>query len=198
MTNGGQVFDRSGLRLARSAALARNWWALVLRGVIAVVFGIIAFLMPAAALASLVLVFGIYAVVDGLFAIIAGLRAAAHHERGGLLLAEGALGLLIGLIALAAPAAFIAAAVWVLGAWAVVTGALMLAAALRMHGGHGGWLLALAGVVSLIWGVLLLAHPFAGAVVLTLWLGIYAILFGASLIAFGWRLRARHTGLAVR
>ena len=193
MTHGGQVFDRSGLRLARSTALARNWWALELRGVIAIVFGIIAFLTPAAALATLVLVFGIYVAVDGLFAIVAGLRAAARHERGGLLLAEGVLGLLIGAVAVGAPAAFIAAAVWVLAAWSIVTGALMLGSAVRMHGGHGRWLLGLAGIVSLIWGVLLIAHPFAGAVVLTLWLGIYAILFGISLVAFGWRLHARHT-----
>ncbi len=194
MSQGGQVYDRSGLRLARSTALARNWWALALRGVLALVFGIIAFLEPVGALASLVLVYGIYALVDGAFAIIAALRAAAHHERWSLLLAEGVLGLLIGVIALAAPAAFIAAAVWILAAWAIVTGALMLGAAVSMHGGHGGWLLGLAGLVSLIWGVLLVAHPFAGAIVLTLWLGAYAILFGVALIAFGLRLRARRAG----
>jgi uncharacterized membrane protein HdeD (DUF308 family) len=189
-----QVFDSSGLRLVRSTALARNWWALVLRGALAVAFGIVAFLTPVTALATLVLVYGIYALLDGAFAIVAAGRAAAHHERWGLLLAEGGLGLLIGLLALLAPAAFIAGAVWVLAVWAIITGTLMLTAAAAMHGGHGRWLLGLAGAVSLIWGVLLVAHPFAGAVVLTLWLGAYAVLFGIAMIAFGWRLRARHIG----
>ncbi len=182
--------DRSSLRLSRGTALARNWWALVLRGVVALVFGAIAFLTPVAALGSLVLVTGIYLVVDGVFAIVAAMRAASHHGRWTTLLLEGVLGLLLGLVAILLPAVAVGVFVLLLAAWALVTGVLMLVAA--FHTGHTHWLLALGGLVSLVWGVLLVANPFGGAVVLTLWLGAYAVFFGVTMIALGLRLRARH------
>ena len=178
-----------GMRLHRSAALARNWWAMLIRGIAAVVFGIVAFLLPATALFVLAMLFGAYLLVDGVFAIVA---AAAHHLRWGLLLAEGVLDILIGLLALAAPGVVVIGAVWVTAAWAIVTGALMLAAAFRLHGSHGNWLLGLGGLISVIWGILLWLWPLIGALVMTLWLGAYAVIFGIALIAFAFRLRARH------
>lgn len=192
MSYSGELLDPSGLRVARSTALARNWWALVLRGIAALIFGAICFLYPVVGLSSIVFVFGIYLLVDGVFDIVGSLRAMAHHERWGLLLLEGIADIVIGLVALAVPV--VAVAVWtiILGAWAIVTGALMVAAAFRLHTGHGNWLLGLGGAVSIIWGVLLLVWPLVGAVVLTIWLGAYAIVFGIMMIAFGLRLRARH------
>jgi uncharacterized membrane protein HdeD (DUF308 family) len=185
------VFDSSGLRLVRSTALARNWWALVLRGVLALIFGAFVFLDPGVALGSLVLVFGIYVLIDGVFAVVAAIRAAAHHERWGLLLAEGILGVLIGLLALVEP--LLAVTVWitVMAVWAIVTGALLLTAAFGLHAGHGNWLMGLGGIVSIVWGALLFAAPLLGAVVLTIWLGAYAVVFGIAMIALGLRLRAR-------
>ena len=183
--------NRSALRLSRGTALARNWWALVLRGVVALLFGAIAFLMPVTALGSLVLLTGVYLLVDGVFAIVAAVRAASRHGRWTTLLLEGVLGVLLGLMAILAPAAAVSVFVLLLAAWALITGVLMLVAA--FHTGHVSWLLALGGLVSLVWGVLLVANPFGGAVVLTIWLGAYALFFGITMIALGLRLRARHT-----
>jgi len=183
--------DPAGVRLARSTALARNWWALVLRGVLALIFGAFLLFDPGLALSSLVLVFGIYLLVDGAFAVVAAIRAAAHHERWGLLLLEGICGIVLGLVALGAP--LFAVTVWItlMAIWAIITGALMLAAAFRLHSGHGNWLMGLGGVASLVWGVLLFAAPLLGAVVLTIWLGAYAVVFGIAMIALGLRLRSR-------
>jgi uncharacterized membrane protein HdeD (DUF308 family) len=167
-----------------TALLARNWWAIAIRGVAAVLFGIIALLLPAAALSGLVLVFAVYMLVDGVFAIVAGLRAAAHHERWGLLILEGVLDILIGLVALAMPLATVLVIV------------LMIVAAFNLHASHGRWMLAFAGLVSLAWGVLLLIDQLIGAVVLTIWLGAYALVFGISLLAFAIRLRRHHTAPA--
>lgn len=96
--------DRSALRLSRGTALARNWWALVLHGVVALVFGAVAFLTPVAALGTLVLVTGVYLLADGVFASVAAMRAASHHGRWTTLLLEGVLGVLLGLVAILAPA----------------------------------------------------------------------------------------------
>ncbi len=175
--------------MQRSAALARNWWAVLLRGLLGIVFGIFALLQPAAVAAILALVFGIYLLVDGVFALTAAIRAATHHGRWAMLLLEGILDLIVGVLALAVPGAVVLGAVWVIAAWGVVTGGLMLAAAFRVHGSHGNWLLGLAGLVSVVWGVLLWFAPIAGALVLTIWLGAYALIFGVAMIAFAFRLR---------
>jgi len=178
---------------AMSALLARNWWAVALRGVFGVLFGLAAFVLPLTTIASLVLVFAVYMLVDGVFAIVAGVRAAAHHERWGLLMLEGIVGLAAGAAALLLPGLTVVVVVTLLGVWAVVTGALLLGAAFRLHGGHGRWLLALLGLVSLVWGVLLWLSPIAGALVLTYWLGGYALVFGVLMLVFALRLRGRRS-----
>ncbi len=192
----GSTFDfRRGtgsVRDNRTAALARTWWLLVLRGLAAMIFGVIALLNPGLALSSLVFVYGIYALVDGSFTVAAAIRAATHHGSWAMLLLEGVSGIAIGAAALILPAVFIGVAVYVLAAWAIVTGVLLLATAFRLHAGRGGWLAGLGGVLSIVWGVLLLANPFAGAVVLTIWLAAYALIFGVTMIAFGMRLRRKH------
>lgn len=175
-----------------TALLARNWWAMLIRGIAAIVFGLVALFWPTATIAGLVFVFGIYMLVDGVFAIVGGVRAAAHHERWGLLIIEGILDLLIGVIALADPAMTAFAIVVLIGAWAVVSGIAMAVAAFRLHIDHGRWLLFFSGLVSVVWGVLLLIDQAIGAVVLTWWLGAYALIFGITLVALGVRLRRRH------
>lgn len=177
-----------------SAALARNWWAVALRGVAGIIFGVIAILLPAAAMLTLVWLFAAYLLVDGAFAIVAAVRAAEHHERWGLLLLEGVLDLVMGAIVWLFPASAIVALVLIIAAWALITGALMLVSSFRLHGTHGRLWLALGGIVSLIWGGLLAAVPFAGAIVLTWWLGAYAIAFGVVLLLLAFRLRGRHLG----
>jgi uncharacterized membrane protein HdeD (DUF308 family) len=179
---------------AMSDLLARNWWAVALRGVFTILFGLAALALPLTTIASLILLFAIYMLVDGVFAIVAGLRAAAQHERWGLLIFEGIVDLVTGVVAFLLPGLTVLVVVTLLGVWSVVTGALMLTAAFRLHGGHGRWWLALAGVVSLVWGVLLWLSPIAGALVLTWWLGGYALVFGVLMLVLAFRLRGRRTG----
>ncbi|MBV9251411.1 MAG: HdeD family acid-resistance protein [Acetobacteraceae bacterium] len=176
-----------------SSCLARNWWAVELRGIAAIIFGIIALWVPGAVIISLALVFAAYLIVDGVFDIIAAVRAAASHERWGLLLFEGVLDIVMGVIAAVIPGAAVLAFVLITAAWAIVTGGLMTAAAFNLHATHGRWWLALGGIVSIIWGILLILAPMIGAVVLTWWLGAYAIVFGVTLLMLGFRLRNRHT-----
>jgi uncharacterized membrane protein HdeD (DUF308 family) len=172
-----------------SAQLARNWWLVLLRGVIAILFGIAAFAAPVAVMLSLALLFAIYLLVDGVFGIAASVRAATHHQRWGWLLAEGVLSLVMGVVALLFPGAWVLAFVIVTAVWALASGGMMLVAAFRLHPAHGRIWLALGGIVSLVWGVLLLLAPMLGALVLTWWLGAYAIVFGAALLVLGFRLR---------
>jgi uncharacterized membrane protein HdeD (DUF308 family) len=176
---------------AMSALLARNWWAVLLRGVFAVLFGVLALIWPGITIGSLILLFGIYMLADGVMAIVAGIRAATQHERWGALVLEGVADLIAGAIALVWPLATVLAFVWLAAAWAIVSGALLLAATFRLRPAHGKWLMGLGAIVSIVWGVLLFAAPGAGAVVMTWWLGAYALLFGAALIALAFRLRGR-------
>ncbi len=174
---------------AMSTLLARNWWVVALRGVFAILFGIVALLLPGVTIAALVLLFAVYMLVDGILAIIAGVRAARHHERWGMLVLEGVADLIAGAIAFVWPAITVLAFVILLAAWAIVSGALLLSAAFRLHIEHGRWLMLLGGLVSVLWGILLLLWPFIGAVVLIWWIGAYALFFGGALLALAFRLR---------
>jgi uncharacterized membrane protein HdeD (DUF308 family) len=176
---------------AMNATLARHWWAIMLRGVIAVLFGVIALAAPGAVLLSLAVLFGVYLLIDGIIGLVSTVRAVTAHGHWGALLAEAVLNLIMGLIALVLPGAAVLAFVLLMAAWALISGGLMLAATVKLHASHGRWWLGLGGAASLVWGVLLVLAPMVGAVVLTWWLGIYAIVFGIALIACGWRLRGQ-------
>jgi uncharacterized membrane protein HdeD (DUF308 family) len=186
----GGVFDESA---QMSALLAENWWAIALRGVAGILFGLVALFMTGPTIGALVLLFAAYMLVDGIFAIIAGVRAAAHHQRWGALVFEGVVDLIAAAIAFFMPIATVLAFVWVTGAWAIVSGIMLLVATFRLHRTHGKWLMALGGIVSVIWGVLLFIAPIAGAVVMTWWLGAYALVFGVALLVLAFRLRSRRT-----
>ena len=177
-----------------SGSLARNWWAVALRGASGILFGLMAFLLPGVTLVSLTLLFAVYMLADGVFAVVAGARAAARHERWGLLILEGVVDLAAGAAALLLPAVTVLLMVTLLGIWAVVSGFVLLVAAFHLHAGHGRWLLAVPALVSIVWGVLLYLSPGLGALVLTYWLGGYAIAFGALLLVLAFRLRARRGG----
>jgi uncharacterized membrane protein HdeD (DUF308 family) len=148
------------------AVLVRNWWLLLLRGLVAIVFGLVSVLAPGITLAALVLIFGIYAIIDGIFAVVAGVRAAERHERWGSLILEGILGIAAGAVMLAWPGPTLVFLVVFLGAWAIVTGVALLAAAIRLRRMHGEWLLVANGIVSLLLGAVLFLSPIAGIVVL--------------------------------
>ena len=182
---------------AMSAVLARNWWAIALRGAFAIVFGIITFTLPIVSLASLVYIFAAYLLIDGVFAIVSAVRAAQKHERWGLLVLEGLVDILAAAAVMVAPGAAIVFIVYLIALRSIASGAFMAVAAFQLHLDHGRWLLALAGVVSIVFGILLAFSPIAGAVVLTIWLGAYALVFGIMLVILAFRLRQRHvTGRA--
>jgi uncharacterized membrane protein HdeD (DUF308 family) len=186
--------------LEMSEALARNWWAIALRGALAIVFGVVALALPGVTMLSLALVFGAYAVVDGVLAIVAAMRSARSHERWALLALEGLVDIAAGVLALLWPGLTILIFVLIVAAWALVTGGLMTTAAFRLHLNHGRWWLVLGGLASIAYGLLLFIAPLIGALVLTWWLGFYALVFGVFLLILAFRLRARraggHAGLA--
>lgn len=183
-----------GVRMeAMSAQLAANWWLIALRGVLAILFGVLTFVLPGVALATFIILFSAYMLVDGVFAIIAGVRAAQRHERWGLLIVEGAVDIVVGLVAFAWPVSAVFAFVMLIAAWAILSGGLMIGAAFRLHLSHGRWILAVAGLVSVLFGIALAVAPGAGALALTLWVGAYAIVFGIALVVLAFRLRGQHT-----
>jgi uncharacterized membrane protein HdeD (DUF308 family) len=141
-----------------------------------------AFIAPGPTLVSLALLFGAYLLVDGVFGIIAAVKAASRNQRWGLLLLEAVANIVMGVIAVVFPLGAVLAFVLVTAGWALLTGGLMVGAAFRLDALHGRWWLVLSGVVSVIFGVLLLVSPLVGAVVLTWWLGAYALVFGAMLL----------------
>jgi uncharacterized membrane protein HdeD (DUF308 family) len=174
------------------AALSRNWWAIALRGVAAIIFGLATFAVPGITLAVLVLLFGGYAIVDGIFNLVAaarGLAGGGEQSRGWLVL-EGLVSIAAGVAAFAWPGLTALALVYIIAAWAIVTGVLEIVAAVRLRRLiDNEWWLALSGALSIVFGGLLMAAPGVGALALVFWIGAYAILFGALLIGLAVRLR---------
>ncbi len=171
-------------------ALARNWWALVLRGVVAIAFGVIAFFYPPATLAALVLLFGAYALVDGVFAFVAAVRAAARHDRWGSLILEAISGVAAGILTFVWPAMTALILLYLIAAWAIFTGVFEVIAAVRLRRDiQGEWMLGLGGIASVVFGVLLVLYPGSGALVVAWIIGLYAMLFGVLLVGLGLRLR---------
>jgi uncharacterized membrane protein HdeD (DUF308 family) len=171
--------------------LVRNWLSLAIRGLFAILLGAITFVWPGMTVGALVLLFGGYALVDGVTSLVGAIRASASCERWGALLFEGLAGLVAGGITLFWPAIALFVLVAVIGAWSITTGIFEIVAAVRLRKFIAGeWLLALGGLASVIFGVLVLLMPIAGAFVLALWLGAYASVFGVLLIALGFRLRS--------
>jgi len=166
-----------------------NWWALALRGLFAILFAIIAFLRPGITGQVIVLFFGAYALVDGVFALIAGLRAARQHGRSAALLLEGILNILIGVIVFLMPGAALVALIYLIAIWAVISGIMLVAAGIALIRVSGEWLLVIAGLVSILFGVVLFAQPAVGVIALSWWLGVYALLFGILLLSAAFRVR---------
>jgi uncharacterized membrane protein HdeD (DUF308 family) len=169
---------------------ARNWWLLVLRGVLAVIFAVLTFLWPASAIAAFALLFGAYAFVDGVFAVVAALERIGRQERWGAMLIEGLLGIAAGIITFFWPGITALLLVYFIGAWAVVTGVFEIVAAIQLRREiENEWLLAVTGVLSVLFGLFVFIFPGAGALSLALVIAAYAFVFGILLIAVGLRLR---------
>jgi uncharacterized membrane protein HdeD (DUF308 family) len=172
------------------SSLSRNWWLAALRGTLAVIFGVAAFVWPGITFEVLVLLFGAYTFVDGVLIFAFGLLAAGEQERWWPLVLGGIVGIAVGVVTFLQPAAMALALVYVIGAWAIITGLLEIVAAIRLRDViTTEWLLGFSGLVSIIFGVLVLAQPGPGALALVYLFGFYAILAGISQIGLGFRLR---------
>lgn len=177
--------------------LTRNWWALAIRGIAAIIFGIIAFAWPGITLTALVLLFGAYAITDGIFAIIAAVNASGRAKKWGWLLLEGILSIIAGVLTFVLPGITALFLLYLIAAWAIVTGAFAIGTAILLRKEiTGEWLMALSGIASVIFGLLLVIFPGAGALAVIWWIGAYAIVFGALLLALAFRLRSWERDIA--
>jgi uncharacterized membrane protein HdeD (DUF308 family) len=172
-------------------ALTRYWWAVALRGVVAVIFGLLALIWPGITVLALVALFGAYCLVDGVIAIGTALfGGVAAAGRRGWLAVEGVAGVLAGIITFAWPGITTLVLLWLIAFWALVTGVMEIVAAIRLRRElQGEWLLILSGALSVLFGILLIVWPASGALALITLIGIYALIFGVALVALGFRLR---------
>jgi uncharacterized membrane protein HdeD (DUF308 family) len=177
-------------RTVMASDLARNWWMPALRGVAGILFGIVAFVWPESTLAALVLVFGAYVFVDGIFALIAGIGMRRQLSLWWLVVLEGVAGIILGLLTFRSPDTTALVLLLFIATWSIVTGVFEIATAVRLRKLIANeWLLILSGVVSIIFGALLIAQPGAGAMSIVWLLGAYALLFGILTLMLALRLR---------
>ncbi len=176
--------------------MTQNWWAIVLRGVVAVLFGIAAFMWPGITLWMLVAIFGAYALVDGIFAIIESFRRDVVGQRWWALLFEGLVGIAIGVLTFVWPGLTAMGLLYLIAFWAIVTGVFEIITAIRLrHEIRGEWMMALIGILSIALGFLMVAFPLAGALSVVLMIGAFVFATGALMIALGLKLRSlRHPG----
>ncbi|HEU4399233.1 MAG TPA: HdeD family acid-resistance protein [Actinomycetota bacterium] len=171
--------------------LSRYWWAVTLRGALAVVFGVIALIWPDITLHALVLLYGFYALVDGLLALAAlVIGGNLVRDRRGWLIVEGVAGIGAGVVAFLWPGITALVLLYLIAAWAIATGVLEVVVAIWLRRElRGEWLLALSGIVSVVFGVFLIVRPGEGAIAVVWLIGVFAILFGVALVGLGLRLR---------
>jgi uncharacterized membrane protein HdeD (DUF308 family) len=169
--------------------ITKHWWALVLRGALAIAFAVLSIAFPPITFVFLAIFVAAYLVLDGIIAIVAGIHAAELHRRWWPFAVEGVLDLLAGAIIYFDPGVV----VFMVALWAIVTGLLLVVPALSLPGGAGRWFLVLNGVVSLLLGVAMLALPAAGVLFVVWSVAIYALIFGVGLIALGLRVHKLHT-----
>lgn len=187
----------SSLHALLLPSLGRHWGWIALRGAAALVFGLLAFSLPGLTLAVLVTVWGAYALIDGVLALVAGLRIRDGNRRPlWPLVVVGVLGIAAGVVTLLWPGITALTLVVVIGLWSVAIGVFQIVAAVRLRKAvQGEWLHALSGLLSIVFGVFVLAQPGAGALALVWLIGGYAVVFGVLLLGLAWRLR-RHTAAA--
>jgi uncharacterized membrane protein HdeD (DUF308 family) len=170
--------------------VSQFWWTLVLRGVVAILFGVLAFMWPGVTLSVLILLFGAYALVDGIAAIIMGIKDYGDRERWWATLLSGVVSALAGLVAFFMPGITALALLTLIAFWAIVRGVFEIVAAIRLrHEIEGELLLGLAGVLSIAFGVFMLLFPGAGALAVVWWIAAFAVVYGVVMVALGFRVR---------
>src|SRR5438309_10518754 len=175
-----------------TSVLPREVWALAWRVTLASLIGLAAIVLPGVTVAVLITRFGAYALVDGVLAIIAGVRAAERHERWWSPVLKGLAGIAAGVVTFVQPALTALALLYLIGGWGIVTGILEIVAAVHLHRAHGEWLLVLNGVLSVLFGLLVIVWPGAGVLTLLWLIGTYSIVFGVVLLVLAFRLRNLH------
>lgn len=169
-----------------------SWWALALRGVLAIIFGILVFRWPGLTIEVLVLFFGANALIDGVLALVAAFRGSVTGARWWGMLLQGILGIATGIITFLMPGLVAIVLLFFIGAWAIAIGIFEIAAAIRLRKEiQGEWLLALRGVLAIIFGVILFARPGAGVLAVVWLIGAFSIALGVLNLALAFRLR-RH------
>jgi uncharacterized membrane protein HdeD (DUF308 family) len=171
--------------------VSRIWWAVALRGILAVLFGIIALIFTGQTLLALVYVFGAFALLSGLMEIVTAVRAGEEHLRWGWLAVAGIAGVLAAIVSFVWPGITALALLFVIAAWAIISGVAEIVYALSWPDtlAHP-WVAALSGALSIVFGFLLVVWPRSGVIALTWLVGIYAILYGATQLYYAFRLQA--------
>ena len=173
-----------------AAALGRNWWLLLLRGLVAIVFALLTWAQPGVSLAALVLVFGIYVLADGLLGVWSAIAKRRDNRHWWLLLLWGLVGIVVGVMTFIMPGITGLVLLMYIAAWAVITGVLQIVAAIRLRKEiKGEWLMILSGLVSVAFGVLLFLQPGAGALAVAGISAAYAFIFGVLMVLLAFKVR---------
>jgi uncharacterized membrane protein HdeD (DUF308 family) len=180
-----------------SFVLATNWWSPLIRGLLAIMLAIITFAVPGITFAAVVLLFGAYALVDGVVSIIGAWRASREHERWGALVFEGIAGIATAAVTALWPQITAMVLVCIVAAWALVTGILEIAAAIKLRKHIAGeWLLAVAGVLSVLFGIVTLFLPLVGVLAIAIYLGVYLMFFGTVMVMLAFKLRSHRKSVS--
>jgi uncharacterized membrane protein HdeD (DUF308 family) len=180
--------------------ITHYWWAILLRGIVAILFGIAALIWPGLTIEVLVLMFGAYALLDGIFAVIVGIQQYGETKRWWAVVLEGVAGIVLGVLTLIWPGTTATVLLAFIAAWAIVTGVFEIGAAIELRKViDNEWMLILAGAASVLFGMLLVLQPTAGALAIIWLIGAYAIVFGVllSILAFELRRLGHTIGRAV-
>ncbi|MGH7332888.1 MAG: HdeD family acid-resistance protein [Candidatus Rokuibacteriota bacterium] len=170
-----------------------SWWALALRGVLAILFGLLVFLWPGITLFVLLLFFGAHALIDGVLALVAAFRGSTSGGRWWAMLIQGILGIATGIVTFVWPGLTAIVLLYFIAIWAIVIGIFEIAAAIRLRKEiEGEWLLALRGVLAVLFGVILIVNPGAGALAVVWTIGVFSIALGVLELVLAVRLRSHH------
>ena len=177
-------------------AVTRNWWTLLLRGGIAVLFGVLLFALPTLTLASIIIFFGAYALVDGVFNTVSALFSVGKYEGWWVSLLGGLVSIVAGTAVMTWPGLTALSVLWLIALWAVATGILQIFAAFQLRRDiDGEWFMGLGGALSVLFGVLLVVWPSTGIVTLLGLVGIYAVVFGVVMVVLSFRVRGAHKAI---
>ena len=180
----------NGVEERLASILLRSWWLLLLRGLAAIAFGVLTWLQPGVSLAALVLLFGVYSLADGILGVWAAISGRQHHEYWWVLLLEGLLGVVVGILTFLAPNLTALAILFYIAIWAIARGVLEIVAAIRLRKEiQGEWLFILAGLASVVFGILLMWQPGAGALAVLWLIASYAIVFGVLIVILAFKAR---------